>query len=209
MPKLCFVDFHWTPPSMVVDWLRSSCFNQTVRCSSRRVRLAQRQGLVYTQHHRDISQAYKTTTIRADAQEIVQPMHSPCFTEIHWTPPSMGVNQPPSQCPAQTVRCSSRRVRLAQTHSSNRAGNHQNPTRAFNTTPASTDPQNARPPTCTHASNNEAPTQPPCREAPNQHPTNGSEKPHEQNRSTTRTQATNPTNALNKIAQTHPNAVPN
>lgn len=42
----------------------------------------------------------------------------------------------------------------------NRAGNHQNPTRAFNTTPASTDPQNARPPTCTHASNNETATQP-------------------------------------------------
>lgn len=91
----------------------------------------------------------------------------------------------------------------------NQSCNHRNPARAFNTTPASTDPQNARPPTCTHASNNETATQPPCREAPNQHPTNGSEKPHEQNRSTTRTQATNPTNALNKIAQTHPNAVPN
>lgn len=160
MPKLYFVDFHWTPPSMVVDWLRSSCFNQTVRCSSRRVRLAQRQGLVYTQHHRDISQAYKTTTIRADAQEIVQPMHSPCFTEIHWTPPSMGVNQPPSQCPAQTVRCSSRRVRWRQTHSWNRAGNHRNPARAFNTTPASTDPQNARPPTHMHS----------CQQQWNSHP---------------------------------------
>lgn len=44
-------------------------------------------------------------------------MPKPCFTEIHWTPPNMGVNQPPSQCPANAVRCSSRRVRWRQTHS--------------------------------------------------------------------------------------------
>lgn len=119
MRELCFTEIHWTPLSMVAERLRSSCFNQTVRCSSRRVRLAQRQGLVYTQHHSDINQAYKMTTIRADAQEIVQPMQRPCFTEIHWTPPNMGVNQPPSQCPAQTVRCSSRRVRCPQKPSKN------------------------------------------------------------------------------------------
>ena len=117
MPKLCFVDFHWTPPSMVARRLRSSCFNQTVRCSSRRVSCPQRQGLVYTQHHSDINQAYKTTTIRADAQEIVYPMPKLCFVDFHWTPPSMGVNQPPSQCSANAIGYSSRRVRLAQTHS--------------------------------------------------------------------------------------------
>ena len=95
---------------MVAKQLRSSCFKYAVRCSSRRVRLAQRQGLVYTQRHRDISQAYKTTTTRADAQEIVPPMHNLCFAEIHWTSPSMVVNQPPSQCSANAVGCSSRRV---------------------------------------------------------------------------------------------------
>lgn len=114
MRELCFAEIHWTPLSMVVKRLRSSCFNQTVRCSSRRVRLAQRQGLVYTQHHRDISQAYKTTTIRADAQEIVPPMHNLCFVDFYWTPPSMGVNQPPSQCSANAIGCSSRRVRCPQ-----------------------------------------------------------------------------------------------
>ena len=41
MPEPCFTEIHWTPVCMGVDWLRSSCFKQTVRCSSRRVRLAQ------------------------------------------------------------------------------------------------------------------------------------------------------------------------
>lgn len=75
--------------------------------------------LIYTQRHRDISRAYKTTTTRADAQEIVQPMRELCFAEIHWTPPSMGVNQPPSQRPTNAVRRSSQRVRLTQKPSKN------------------------------------------------------------------------------------------
>ena len=39
-----FAKVYWLPVCMVVDWLRSSCFNQTVRCSSRRVSCPQKVG---------------------------------------------------------------------------------------------------------------------------------------------------------------------
>lgn len=114
-----FAKVYWLPVCMVVDWLRSSCFNQTVRCSSRRVSCPQKVGFdlhPVPQRHKSSIQDYNYQCWRTgNCPTNAQPM-------FHWNSldtTKHGYKLATSQSPTRTVKYSSRRVCCLQKPSKN------------------------------------------------------------------------------------------